>query len=432
MKALRLWLIVGFFVFVNSLSENKVKLQGHENQDFGVLEAIKGIFKDYFVPRQPHVDLIFCGSKSETLADTLLREKPQEITIRVTKLENVKAALLNSSAIVLFDSGEHFKKYSRKITIGILNPKVFLFVPKRGIQDLVSDIRPTLMNSIKNTNFIIQVNKTTVDLIASFEFTPGKCRQPQYKTINRFSTSRMKWDNGTFFPEKYENFHGCPLKVGVNEPLNAAPQTSGRITQILAEKLNFQIDEKFAHPREKGYDTLDLLDLVQVQSIAVFSKMEFSSSLYTDCITFTVPAGEPYTLLEKMFLMFDKETWICIGIILAGSLLVIQVINRLSVQVQNFVYGQDIQTPTLNVADIFLNGGQHRVPTRNFARFMLMLFFIWSLIVRTCYQSMLYKNLQQDMRNPILMTFAELNERNFTVVIFKNAEVLLGKEFVKR
>jgi hypothetical protein len=111
--------------------------------------------------------------------------------------------------------------------------------------------------------------------------------------------------------------------------------------------------------------------------------------------------------------MFDKATWICIGVTLVGSLLVIQVINLMSVQVQKFVFGRDIRTPSLNVASVFLVGGQNRLPGRNFARFLLMMFIIWSLIIRTCYQSMLYKNLQQDMRRPRIQTFAELNEKNF-------------------
>jgi hypothetical protein len=69
------------------------------------------------------------------------------------------------------------------------------------------------------------------------------------------------------------------------------------------------------------------------------------------------------------------------------------------------VFGRDIRTPTLNVADIFLNGGQNRVPGRNFARFMLLMFVIWTLIIKTCYQSILYKNLQLDMRRPAIKTF---------------------------
>jgi hypothetical protein len=143
--------------------------------------------------------------------------------------------------------------------------------------------------------------------------------------------------------------------------------------------------------------------------------LEYSPALFTDYLTLTVPAGEPYTDLEKMFLMFDKSTWICIGFTLGAALLVIQLINFMSIQVQKFVFGRDIRTPTLNVVSIFLTGAQHRVPGRNFARFILIVFVLWALTIRTCHQSELYKNLQGDMRKPRIQSIDELNEKNFTL-----------------
>jgi hypothetical protein len=131
-------------------------------------------------------------------------------------------------------------------------------------------------------------------------------------------------------------------------------------------------------------------------------------------LTFTVPAGEPYSQLEKMFLMFDKATWICIGVTLSAGLLFVKIINHMSIMVQNFVFGRYMKTPTLNVASIFLSGSQFRTPGRNFSRFIFMMFVMWSLIIRTCYQSELYKNLQGDMRRPKIISIDELNKKNFT------------------
>jgi hypothetical protein len=36
------------------------------------------------------------------------------------------------------------------------------------------------------------------------------------------------------------------------------------------------------------------------------------------------------------------------------------------------------------------------------------------------------------MRKPMVKTFDELNERNFTIFLFDGAEKFLGDEFVKR
>lgn len=135
----------------------------------------------------------------------------------------------------------------------------------------------------------------------------------------------------------------------------------------------------------------------------------------SESIAFLVPPGEPYTAFEKMILPFDDNVWLAILVTLGFSLSVIQIINFTSEKVQNFVYGRKIQTPTLNFIDIFLNGGQSKVPQRNFARFLLMLFIIWSLIIRTCYQSQYFKFLQADMRKPRINSYEELVAKNFSV-----------------
>jgi hypothetical protein len=272
-----------------------------------------------------------------------------------------------------------------------------------------------------------------VDLVTSFMFEPGKCREPQYKTINRFSRSSMKWDNETFFPEKYENYNGCELVVALEED-DVTDSAPIELINILAQKLNFTIKHEICKDSTNTtlHQNYDLFAALAAQSWFLLEAFDFSLVFDSDAISCTVPAGEPYTMLEKMFLMFDKATWICIGVTLGGALVVIQVINLLSIKIQKFVFGRDVRTPTLNVASVFLAGGQHRVPGRNFARFLLMSFIWWSVIIRTCYQSTLFKNLQQDMRKPMIKTFGELIEKNFTFFFFPHIEPYLGEEFVKR
>jgi hypothetical protein len=233
----------------------------------------------------------------------------------------------------------------------------------------------------------------------------------------------MTWHKQSFFPDKYRNFYGCALVVAFHNV--SVTLTSQTIFEILAEHLNFQQIRKtvkdFSDPKE--VENIDFIEDLNVQSISSLEASDvYSSALYSDYVTFTVPAGEPYTQLEKMFLMFDEPTWTCIGLTLAAAFLIIQVINFMSIQIQKFVFGLEVRTPTLNLADILLNGGQNRVPGRNFARFMLMMFVIWTLIIRTCYQSALYKNLQDDMRRPIIQSIDELNEKNFTLLYLKQDE----------
>jgi hypothetical protein len=443
MKTLKLVVLVAAYVLVNCEKVEKFGLQVREKSELVVAEAIKGMLTGHFAVKEPHINLVYFGKRSQALAEKLLREKPIEVTARLFGVADVDKFNVDSPTIALFDSAEHYINVSYKLANKKLRlsedmqyPNTLFFVPKRGEIDVLAKYAEASVPLV-NTNFIQIVNDTTIDLVTIFNFDSGKCGQANYRTINRFSTSNWKWENETFFPEKFNDFHGCELKVATDMSLTKEAlilevfprsMTTEEIFSILAQKLNFRMEYV-------GFDqtaTADLYHWQGIQSRSLYELYDFSPVLYTDKLTLTVPTGEPYTQLEKMFLMFDKDTWICIGVTIAGALLVIQVINFMSVQVQKFVFGRDVRTPTLNVASIVLTGAQHRVPGRNFARFLLMMFIVWSLIFRTCYQSILYKNLQQDLRKPRIKTLEELNERNFSILIDDNLKSLLDDEFIKR
>jgi hypothetical protein len=444
MKTLKVLLFVVFPVLVHSQSLAKFGLETLNESELTVVEAIKESLKQHFVVYEWSIDLIYCGSKSGTLTEKLLREKSLEVKIRVINLDAAEKVLITGPAIFLFDSLTKYVESMNKLSWIVEKefqlksfPNILYFVPKHGIHEIVEWFASN-SHHIHGASFLRIVNDTTVDLITSFLFEPGQCKEPQYKTINRFSRSSLQWDNKTFFPEKYENFNGCELIVAYNQmyAIHGSEMfldVSTRVMNILAEELNFKIKyEEIDQQNSKDHENYDLYNKLGGQSSAPFKFHDFSPVIHTDEITCTVPAGEPYTQFEKMFLMFDKYTWICIGVTLVGSLLVIQVVNRMSIKIQKFVFGRNVQTPTLNVASVFLSGSQHRVPGRNFARFLLMLFICWSVIIRTCYQSILYKNLQQDIRKPMIKTFDELNEKNFSIIIAPGAEHILGVDFVER
>lgn len=114
-----------------------------------------------------------------------------------------------------------------------------------------------------------------------------------------------------------------------------------------------------------------------------------------------LPDGKPYTEFQKMWMMFEIDLWIAIAVFILLWFASIQLINLMPKTVQKFVYGSNVCTPKLNMLSLFLNGLQHKVPGRNFARFVLTLLIIWCLIIRTCYQSMLFTFLQSDLREKV-------------------------------
>jgi hypothetical protein len=256
MKTLKFAIYLTFIVIASSQSTAK--------SEFAVLEAIKGILRNHFATHEQKIDLIFNGPNSENLAEGLLRGKPEEVSCRVISLDQVDEIQPDFPSIILFDSFEYLKQTSNKIKEisedGVWHNHL-LYVPK-GNFDIIEIL--TQKNIVKeNHNFISVVNDTTVDLVTGFRFLPGVCSSAVYKTINRFSTDAMTWHNKTFFPDKYRNFHGCPLRVG--QPADTSTVTGQKIFELLAQRLNFEQNliqiSNYTYETDK-FDVIELLTLM--------------------------------------------------------------------------------------------------------------------------------------------------------------------------
>ena len=261
--------------------------------------------------------------------------------------------------------------------------------------------------SIDNVNFLIHDGKNSLKLFTSFMYTKEKCRQSQFKMINQFNIANMKWKRQTFEFQKYRNFFGCNVTAGVSQQgLKDFHIFTPLLDEILTH-LNFTLDVKvIENPNSTEIDFFIDHSNVIVNQIIYFKHIE---------LLFFVPPGDSYTQFEKLFLPFEYEVWLAIIGTLIIGLVTIQIINRLSKEVRNFVYGRNISTPNINLASIFLNGGQFKIPGRNFSRFLLMLFIIWCLIIRTCYQSMLFEFLQADKRKSPVKSLDEALDKNLTL-----------------
>lgn len=125
--------------------------------------------------------------------------------------------------------------------------------------------------------------------------------------------------------------------------------------------------------------------------------------------------GESYSSLEKLLLPFDATTWFLILMTIFISYVFIFALKFTNSRVRRIFYGNNIHNPAINVYVLIFGGCQDKIPTKNFARFIMMSFVLLCLVLRTCYQSQLYQFLQSDMRKPSIKTFDELVERNLTL-----------------
>jgi hypothetical protein len=133
-----------------------------------------------------------------------------------------------------------------------------------------------------------------------------------------------------------------------------------------------------------------------------------------DVRMFVTPA-EKFTPYEKFMLPFDFETWILLFSTFSLTFVSISVINRMSKITQSIVYGQNIETPVWNVVSIFFGISQTKLPTKNFSRFILILFIFFCLIFRTCFQSKFFEFMTSEPRRLPPSTIDEIIDRGYEV-----------------
>lgn len=168
-------------------------------------------------------------------------------------------------------------------------------------------------------------------------YTRQQCGEPQLDEINRFLVSNSKWTTKKFFLPIIENFFGCPVLLGfmsdfrsiiempyLNDVRNPVEGILVDYVRILASDLNFDINYR------PYYGTDFELNI----GLRIYHKRCFnlgnslSDAIYSSSAVIAVPPGETFTSWEKLYLPFDRATWIWLGITFATAFVVIFLIKR--------------------------------------------------------------------------------------------------------
>lgn len=288
---------------------------------------------------------------------------------------------------------------------------------------------------------VLFCNGSSEVLIKTFEpFNDVNCHDTTPLLINRFRNGKFTNDSENIFPLKMRNLHNCPIRVSVSnssQPAviatlnsNGSYQLQGsdiKILNAVSKSLNFSIN--YTHI---GYEmiafengtTLNVLNSISLDiadmSISDWwlkadrmSKYGFSIPYTTDKFVFVVPGGSNLTAIDKLVRPFDPLVWMLVVAVFFIGFLVIYTVNCNSKHIQDFVFGINIKHPYLNLLIAFVGGTQRKLPSRNFARFLLMMFLMYSLVIRTLYQGSYYKILKSSMQYKEVQSIDEMIAKDF-------------------
>lgn len=139
-------------------------------------------------------------------------------------------------------------------------------------------------------------------------------------------------------------------------------------------------------------------------------------------LVLVVPPGEEYGEIEKFTRPFNIKVWLSIFLLFSIAGVITMIIKNSSSKVYNFVVGRGVKTPFHNVVAVTFGAPQHKLPGRNFARFILMSFILYCLILRSAYQGGVYNFMKSNERKPPIASLNEMMDKNVKFYMYGTLE----------
>ncbi|CRL04599.1 CLUMA_CG017667, isoform A [Clunio marinus] len=360
--------------------------------------------------------------------------------------------------VIFIDTFQSFLRLFRRLTSKyFVIDGYFLMIFINGPIDELGEITKSLWNNfIFNVAFLAQT-EYELNISTFIPFSKPKCDNENCiqncgdtkpVVIDVFNKTFTK--NKDFFPNKMENFFNCPVKVVT---FNCPPMMmikydedknfdfkgpDGEMLKLLSKKLNFKIDlihisdlirwgALYENGTSKGAIAMVInkeADLTLGMYTITYLRTRFMTSshlYYSVPFIVIVPPGAPLSPFEKLFRPFQIDVWTLLLITFATAVGVVTFVKFQSPRVRNFVFGAGNRSPYLNILNAFVGGSLTSMPTKNFARTLLMMFFLFSIVKRTLYQGALFQFLQSDDRSKEVQSIDELVEEDFDVYMMASS-----------
>lgn len=272
-------------------------------------------------------------------------------------------------------------------------------------------------------------------------FRPGNCNDTSPITIFDSFEKSLNGSEITF--DSMKNLHNCTIRVAtskqsepyvfVDESPDGSLHLHGRdisLMRTLAKLLNFHIEYTFLGGQGFFYKHFHgsftaLQDGVADLAIGDFwlkpnrdEEFDATQPYTSQKIVFIVPKGREFSSFEKFILPFGSRTWFLVVFCFLAGCIAIFLVKLQKKSVQSFVFGTGVQHPYLNLLIAFAGGTIVKLPKRNFARFLLMTFLIYSLIIRTVYQASFFQVLKANQLRPDPKTIQEMIDKDFRFFIY--------------
>lgn len=301
---------------------------------------------------------------------------------------------------------------------------------------------------IVNVNIIQDKGKRAneCNMFTYFPFSESYCEKVHPVLINTFRVGVGFIKSAEHFPNKVRNLYQCPvsvvtfdvppfmiLKKDKNNNTIDISGFDGLFIKSLSKHMNFTLEKiilkrtawgrMFMNGSATGAIKMIMNQEVNM-SIGYFTSsairnmfMSSTNVYYTSNLVWVIGPGQSLTSFQRFHKPFQSEIWFFISLTFVISIVVISIIKCQKREVRNFVFGRNVKNPILNMTNVLLGGPMIILPKQNFARFLLTLFLIYTLVIRNAYTGALFRFLQLDARNEKVKNMDEMLKQNYRFLV---------------
>lgn len=364
-------------------------------------KALSEIITKFYIKNSIEYEIIAPDIESWKFASNIIPNLAKDLCLRPTRIRfidesNFNEINLTRSSIFLFESGS---SYARILNMLKMHNIEYMKIRHFAVINVIGNMRlghAGIASSIYVTNLLIHQNDLHLNL---GQFTT-KCGTNseimiKFQLINAFRSDSLSWTTDVFeLTYPMINLNGCNYNVMCKSCFHDQKQKKLKLIDsdylkllgVMEERLNFNATLVDA---TSSYHFV--FDLILFKGESLFHTFVIATAEFT--LIFST--GEPYSQIEKLTIPYDTESWIAISITFSIGFLIILLLKNCKIELQNFVFGLSVKTPTFNMIKTFFGQSQNIEPRGTFARYLLMMFILFCLIIRTGYQGVQFELIYQ-------------------------------------
>lgn len=436
----------------------------HKNEN--LLNAVKIITSKTTSNKVLNVIIASSKTDSQEFSDLFLKATMEKFKVRIHTVEmirNPQIASPRKNSVIILETFQDFKKVLQNLIHKSFHKHGhYIFTLVSGnIQELSQIFYECWKNQFYN---VIAIYEDLVEHIQVFSFFPYRsatdCSNTSPVLVNTYIDGSFIYSLKDIFPKKMYNLNQCAVRVGspsswpphMNTEIlpNGTIKGYGRDHEImvaLAQNLNFKLNYSHIgilgaiHPNGTMNGIPESVmknqsDMIVGDWWLILYRLQFfdaTNSYISEQLVFVLKFGSELSSFEKLRYPFSLAVWITSICFILCGFTIIFITQRQKISVQNFIFGRNVKYPYLNMIIGVLGQNQFRLPTRNFARFILMNFLLLCLVLRTVYQGKMFELMKLNMKHSEPNSMDDAVEKDYELFCFETTCAISGlQNFHKR